>query len=203
MAERTRAILDSVLVGIVTVGAGGIEWMNRSARRMFGGELADFIGAADGDRGDAGAEPSVPPHRTTSTSCVEGQAETFECRVQARDGREFWVVGNAVATGRAATGRQLTYRAARHRAAPPGRGAHRRQAQASLQRVIEAAPMAITLLDARTLRHACRSTTWPRRACGARRDAAARQHAGGDLRRPTSPPQRRRDMEQALAARRA
>ena len=36
-SERTRAILDSVLVGIVTVGAGGIEWMNRSARRMFGG----------------------------------------------------------------------------------------------------------------------------------------------------------------------
>ena len=23
---------------------GGIEWMNRSARRMFGGELADFVG---------------------------------------------------------------------------------------------------------------------------------------------------------------
>jgi PAS domain-containing protein len=43
-AERTRAMLDSVLVGIVTVGEGGIEWMNRSARRMFGGELADFVG---------------------------------------------------------------------------------------------------------------------------------------------------------------
>src|SRR5262249_26770201 len=42
-ADRTRAILDSVLVGIVTVGALGIEWMNRSARRMFGGELADFV----------------------------------------------------------------------------------------------------------------------------------------------------------------
>ena len=34
-----------MLVGIVTVGDTGIEWMNRSARRMFGGELADFIGA--------------------------------------------------------------------------------------------------------------------------------------------------------------
>ena len=42
-AERTRAIFDSVLVGIVTVGAGGIEWMNRSAQRMFGGSLADFL----------------------------------------------------------------------------------------------------------------------------------------------------------------
>ena len=42
-ADRTRAILDSVLVGIVTVGPQGIEWMNRSARRMFGGDLADFL----------------------------------------------------------------------------------------------------------------------------------------------------------------
>ncbi|MEO8079787.1 MAG: PAS domain S-box protein, partial [Caldimonas sp.] len=42
-AERTRSILDSVLVGIVTVGPSGIEWMNRSARRMFAGSLADFV----------------------------------------------------------------------------------------------------------------------------------------------------------------
>jgi hypothetical protein len=40
---------------------------------------------------------------------VEGQAETFECKVKGRDGREFWVVGNAVVTGRESTGRQLTY----------------------------------------------------------------------------------------------
>ena len=43
-AERTRSILDSVLVGIVNVGPQGIEWMNRSARRMFAGTLADFVG---------------------------------------------------------------------------------------------------------------------------------------------------------------
>ncbi|MFN9744641.1 MAG: PAS domain S-box protein, partial [Betaproteobacteria bacterium] len=42
-AERTRAILDSVLVGIVTVSERGIEWINRSARRMFECELADFL----------------------------------------------------------------------------------------------------------------------------------------------------------------
>src|SRR5690606_17894767 len=40
-ADRTRAILDSVFVGIVTMDAGGISWMNGSARRMFGGSLAD------------------------------------------------------------------------------------------------------------------------------------------------------------------
>ena len=57
-AERTRAILDSVLVGIVTVGDGGIEWMNRSARRMFGGELADFVGATSGALSFAAGESS-------------------------------------------------------------------------------------------------------------------------------------------------
>ena len=42
-AQREPA-LASVLVGIVTVGPGGIEWMNRSARRMFGCELEDVQG---------------------------------------------------------------------------------------------------------------------------------------------------------------
>ena len=98
-AERTRAILDSVLVGIVTVGARGIEWMNRSARRMFGGDLADFVGQPIGTV--ATPEPDHPfARRSTSDELFEGQAETFECRVKARDGREFWVVGNVVATGR-------------------------------------------------------------------------------------------------------
>ena len=107
-AERTRSILDSVLVGIVTVGAGGIEWMNRSARRMFGGTLADFLDQPISVVATAEADH---PFRQTQylDELVEGQAETFECRVRGRDGREFWVVGNAVATGREATGRQLTY----------------------------------------------------------------------------------------------
>ena len=149
-AERTRAILDSVLVGIVTVGPGGIEWMNRSARRMFGGDLADFV-----DRpisAVATADPEHPFRRTRYLNdLVEGQAETFECRVQARDGRAFWVVGNAVATGRDATGRQLTYALLdieRRRQAE----ARTAQAQSSLQRILESAPLAITLFDARTLR---------------------------------------------------
>jgi len=39
-ADRTRAVLDSVLVGIVTADEQGrISWLNRSARRMFGGDL--------------------------------------------------------------------------------------------------------------------------------------------------------------------
>jgi PAS domain S-box-containing protein len=148
-AERTRAILDSVLVGIVTVGPRGIEWMNRSARRMFGGNLADFINQPISTVATPGADH---PFRQTQyrEELIEGEAETFECRVKARDGREFWVVGNAVATGRLATGRQLTYALMdieRRRQAD----ARIAEAQASLQRIIEAAPLAITLRDARTL----------------------------------------------------
>lgn len=149
-AERTRAILDSVLVGIVTVGAGGIEWMNRSARRMFGGDLADFVGRPISIV--ATPDPAHPFRQTQYLDdLIEGQAETFECRVQARDGREFWVVGNAVVTGREATGRQLTYALLdieRRRQAE----ARTAEAQSSLRRIIEAAPLAITLCDAQSLR---------------------------------------------------
>ena len=149
-AGRTRAILDSVLVGIVTVGPQGIEWMNRSARRMFGGDLADFITLPIATV--ATPEPGHPFRRTEYlTELVEGQAETFECRVQARDGRAFWVVGNVVSTARESTGRQLTYALLdieRRRQAE----ARTTQAQASLQRIIEAAPLAISLRDAHTLK---------------------------------------------------
>ena len=149
-AERTRSILDSVLVGIVTVGPQGIEWMNRSARRMFGADLADFVNLPIATV--ATPEPDHPFRRTEYlTELVEGQAETFECRVMARDGREFWVVGNVVSTARESTGRQLTYALLdieRRREAE----ARMSQAQAQLQRIIEAAPLAITLRDARTLK---------------------------------------------------
>ena len=163
-AERTRAILDSVLVGIVTVGDGGIEWMNRSARRMFGGELADFVGEPIAIV--ATAEPDHPLRATHyRQSLGDGQAETFECRLRGRDGREFWVVGNAVVTGRgdvagvagaagaagfsAGSGSQITFALLdieRRRQAEFSIG----QAQASLQRIIETAPLAIALFDAPT-----------------------------------------------------
>ncbi len=149
-ADRTRSILDSALVGIVTVGPQGIEWMNRSARRMFAGELADFVNLPISTV--ATPEPDHPFRRTQYlTELVEGQAQTFECRVLARDGREFWIVGNAVSTERESTGRQLTYALLdieRRRLAE----ARVTEAQASLQRIIEAAPLAITLYDAHTLR---------------------------------------------------
>jgi hypothetical protein len=149
MARRTRAILDSVLVGIVTVGPAGIVWMNRSAQRMFGGDLAEFLDAPISTVATPGDDH---PFRRTRylDELAEGEAETFECRVRARDGREFWVVGNAVATGRDDSSRQLTYALLdieRRRQAE----AAVTEAQASLRRVIDAAPLAITLLDARTL----------------------------------------------------
>ncbi len=150
-ADRTRAILNSVLVGIVTVSADGIQWMNRSARRMFGGELADFVGESLSIV--ATPEADHPLRRTDYLSSLEeGQAETFECRLKARDGREFWVVGNAVLTGHVAGGgAELTIALMdieRRRQAEVSIA----QAQASLQRVIETAPLAIALFDARSLR---------------------------------------------------
>ncbi len=196
-AERTRAILDSVLVGIVTVGPMGIEWMNRSARRMFGGDLADFINQPMSTVATQGPEH---PFRQTQylNELVEGQAETFECKVKARDGREFWVVGNAVVTGRESTGRQLTYALLdieRRRQAE----ARTAEAQASLQRVIEAAPLAITLYDASSLRILQVNQVAARSA----------EHSAGQMigRTPEEvypgmvAEQRRLDMTQALAAR--
>ncbi len=153
-AERTRAILNSVLVGIVTVSAQGIEWMNRSARRMFGGELADFVGEPISTV--ATPEADHPLRRDDWPQRLQqGQAETFECRLRGRDGREFWVVGNAVLTGQTGEGDsggpELTFALLdieRRRQAEVSIA----QAQASLQRVIETAPLAIALFDARSLR---------------------------------------------------
>lgn len=144
--DRTRSILDSVLVGIVTVSDSGIEWMNRSARRMFAGELADFVGEPISTV--ATSEPDHPLRRTDyARRLEEGQAETFECRLRGRDGREFWVVGNAVVTGRESLGRQITFALLdieRRRQAEESTA----QARSSLQRVIDTAPLAIALLDA-------------------------------------------------------
>ncbi len=151
-AERTRAVLNSVLVGIVTVNEHGIQWMNRSARRMFGGELADFVGEPISIV--ATPEPDHPLRQLARLEGLkEGQNDTFECRLKARDGREFWVVGNAVPSAPGAGGgaaREMTIALLdieRRRQAE----VHIAQAQASLQRVIETAPLAIALFDARSL----------------------------------------------------
>ncbi|MGY0195456.1 PAS domain S-box protein [Leptothrix sp. BB-4] len=150
-ADRTRAVLDSVLVGIVTVNEqGDISWLNRSARRMFGGDLGDFLGQPIGS---VAADDPLHPFRRTlemAGSLRDGEAVMFECRVHGRDGRTFWVVGNAVNTLGLQGQRELTFalmdieqrRQAEARIA---------EARASLQQIIEAAPMAITLCDAGTL----------------------------------------------------
>ncbi|MBI5717799.1 MAG: PAS domain S-box protein [Burkholderiales bacterium] len=146
-AERTRAVLNSVLVGIVTVGAEGIEWMNRSARRMFAGELADFVGEPISTV--ATPETDHPLRRNDWWQRArEGRIDTFECRLRGRDGREFWVVGNAVASTLDTGSTQLTFAfldIERRRQAEVSIA----RTQASLQRLIETAPLAIALFDAR------------------------------------------------------
>jgi len=149
-ADRTRAILDSVFVGIVTLDASGISWMNRSARRMFGGDLSDFVGQPLGTV----ATPDLDhPFRMTEylDDLMDGQSHTFECQVMGRDGRVFWVVGNAVVTLSEFNQRQITYALLdidRRRQAE----ARLAEAEATLKRIIEIAPMAISVHEAPTLR---------------------------------------------------
>jgi PAS domain S-box-containing protein len=148
-ADRTRAILDSVFVGIVTLDAQGIAWMNRSARRMFAGDLADFVAQPL----STVATPDLDhPFRLTDylDELQDGQSHTFECQVMGRDGRVFWVVGNAVVTLDELGQRQATYALLdidRRRQAE----ADSAEAQATLQRIIMMAPMAIQLIDAHEL----------------------------------------------------
>lgn len=140
-AESERAVLDSVLVGIVSVGPEGIEWMNRSARRMFGCELEDVLGQPMG---------VLAPDDDHAFHAEPG-SDVFECRLRGRDGREFWVIGNAVQTPREDGGVQTTYALLdidRRRQAE----AQSRMAQASLARIIESAPLAITLHETHSLR---------------------------------------------------
>ncbi|CAN5295305.1 PAS domain S-box protein [soil metagenome] len=192
--ERERAVLDSVLVGIVTVGRGGIEWMNRSARRMFGGDLSEFIG--QGMSTVATPDPNHPFRQTQYLDELnEGQTETFECRLKARDGREFWVVGNAVVTGVAASGRQLTYALLdieRRRQAE----AQTQQAQASLARIIEAAPLAISVHDAKTL--AVEQINQAAAALAGRSEASLLGALPEDLFGPAQGLRIRHDMQDAL-----
>jgi PAS domain S-box-containing protein len=148
-ADRTRAILDSVFVGIVTLDAQGIAWMNRSARRMFAGDLADFVGQP---LSTVATSDLDHPFRLTDylDNLLDGQSHTFECQVVGRDGRVFWVVGNAVVTLGEGSQRHTTYALLdidRRRQAE----AQSAEAQATLQRIIEMAPMAIHLVDARQL----------------------------------------------------
>ena len=148
--DLTRlAELDSVLVGIVTVGRFGIEWMNRSARRMFGAPFEACVGR-DIDI-VAGSYPDHPLRDTLRFAMLgEGETASFECQILALDGRAFWVACNVVATGQAET-RRLTFALldiGRRREAE----ARTEAARASLARIIDAAPLAISLHDARTRR---------------------------------------------------
>lgn len=149
-ADRTRAILDSVFVGIVTLDSQGISWMNRSARRMFGGDLHDFIGKPL----SVVAPPELDhPFRMLDylDALEDGQSHAFECQVAGRDGRDFWVVGNAVVTLDEHHHRQTTYALLdidRRREAE----SRIEQAESKLKRIIELAPMAMSVHEAPSLR---------------------------------------------------
>ena len=145
----------------------------RANLRPYNHSLAPFLNAPRAAmQGFATAEPEHPFRQTHYLDeLTEGQAETFECRLMARDGREFWVVGNAVATSRESTGRQLTYALLdieRRRQAEISIA----QAQASLQRIIEAAQREDGSVSIRCVRSAaCGRGVWPCAAAIARHSA--------------------------------
>jgi PAS domain-containing protein len=125
--------------------------MNRSARRMFGGELADFVGEPISIV--ATPEADHPLRRTDYLQhLADGQAETFECRLKAATGASSGWSATPSSPGRglrAPGARQLTFALLdieRRRQAEVSIA----QAQASLQRIIETAPLAIALFDARS-----------------------------------------------------
>ena len=204
MARRTRAILDSVLVGIVTVGAArhrvdeplGAPHVRRRPGRLH----------RPADRA-----PWRRPSPTTRSA-----AAALPARARRRAGRDLRVPACRRATGASSgssatrsspaarrRGRQLTYALLdieRRRQAE----ARIAQAQASLQRIIEAAPLAIALRRRAQRCACCRSTRWrraaSRRSTPTRWSAARREEMfdAGD-RRPSGA----RDMEQALRRPRA
>ena len=146
-AANERAILDSVLVGIVSVGPQGIEWMNGSARRMFACELEGRGRPAHG-RAGAGRPPAPLPLQRPGRRKARPRCSSASCR--ARWAR-FWVIGNVVQTEGEDGLPRLTYalldidrRRQAEGSEPPGPG-H------TFTRIIEAAPLAISLYDADTL----------------------------------------------------
>jgi PAS domain S-box-containing protein len=151
-SDRSRAVLDAMLVGVVIVNQQGtITWLNRPARRMFCGDLKDFYGEPLASVAPMD-EPDHPFRHCASMleKMADSDSAQFEAHVQGRDGRRFLVVGNMVATLNLSGGRELTFalmdmdqrRMAEARVA---------DARSMLQRIMAAAPMAITVHDASTL----------------------------------------------------
>lgn len=149
---RVRSVLDSVMVGIVTAGPQGIEWMNQWARRMFGGDTADFVGEPVSALADDGA--SHPLRRSDWLQRLQGHAapQTFECRLRSRQGRLFWALGNAVLTADEAAARPVLTFAFVDIDERRQADAQAARAETSLRRVIETAPLAIALFEARSHR---------------------------------------------------
>ena len=187
MARRTRAILDSVLVGIVTVGPAGIEWMNRSARRMFGGELADFIDQPIETVATAEADHPFRSNRYLD-ELVEGEADDLRvpaCRraTAASSGSSATPSPPAATTARASSPTPCSTSSG---GARPRRAVS--QAQASLQRVIERGA-AGDRAARRRRRCACvQVNEVAARVVGETPERLIGTHAGGGVRRRASAP---------------
>ena len=176
--------------------------MNRSARRMFGGDLADFIGEPMGIVATARSRPSVSPHALPRRAGRRPGRDLRVPRARAATGASSGSSATPSPPARDHGGRQLTYALLdieRRRQAE----ARMSEAQASLQRVIEAAPLAIALLDARTPARRAGQRGRRRAPSATRPSGLVGRTPEADLRRRARRRAARATCERALARERA
>ena len=141
-----RALMDASGVALLSVGPEGITGMSAAAEALLGGAAARWLGQPLGAL--APAEPGHPWRWPGWLDALPpGRAQPFECLLLRADGSRLRVAGHAWAepgTGSQARAVHLAlgdtelHRQAERRTA---------RAQASLQRVIETAPLAIAVFE--------------------------------------------------------
>jgi len=150
-ATALRSLMDAAGVPLLSVGSDGISMVSPAAEVLLGGDAARWIGQSL--EALAPAEHGHPWHQPGwLDSLPSGRPHAFECVVLRADGGRLRVAGHALAEPKLELrGRMvhLTFGAAGLQ-----REALRRTArvQASLQRVLEAAPLAIAVFEMPTRR---------------------------------------------------
>ena len=147
-ATALRSLMDAAGVALVVVGADGISAVNPAAGVLLGGDAARWIGQSL-----ESLAPAEPGHLWRQPGWLDslpfGRIHDFECAVLRADGDRLRVAGHAWAEPKPGLrGRvvHLTFAAAGlQREAEALRRAAR--VQASLQRMIEAAPLAIAVFE--------------------------------------------------------
>lgn len=145
-ATALRSLMDAAGVALLSVGPDGISGMNPPAEVLLGDGAARWLGQPLGAL--APAEPGHPWQRPGWLDALPaGQVQAFDCSVLRADGGRLVVSGHAWAEPRLAARARvvhLTFGAVGLQHQAERRTA---RAQASLQRVIETAPLAVAVFE--------------------------------------------------------